>query len=150
MQVYIVASELGQAMAYTVLPFGVTSTQQRRLHYPLLLTDIVRDCSDAINALRTFEDLISNTQIGDDTTGYRVFDGHVGETACHIRAGVLLELFFRYRKEHLDRNGYTTKELQITTYVERLELTRNNAQTLCSKLTSGHVCHKQIWHWDQA
>ncbi|KAJ5158334.1 uncharacterized protein N7500_007985 [Penicillium coprophilum] len=129
-------------MAYTVLPFGATKASQKRENYPLLLSDTVRDCADAIDSLTLFDDLMSSQKHENDTAGFKAFDGHVGETACHIRAGILLELHSYYQKhagiEH------SRKDLQIPAYIERLNTTRKNAQTICSKLTSDNTCPSRL------
>ncbi|KGO42999.1 hypothetical protein PEX1_035010 [Penicillium expansum] len=79
-------------MAYTVLPFGATSASQKRENYPLLLSDIVRDCTDAIDSLTLFDELLSSQKHENDTAGFKAFDGHVGETACHNAQAICLKL----------------------------------------------------------
>ncbi|KAE8137354.1 hypothetical protein BDV38DRAFT_283194 [Aspergillus pseudotamarii] len=128
-------------MIFTVLPFGATNSQQRRLYYPLLLADVVRDCTDAIDALTVFHNLLSTKEtIGNGTTGFKAFDGHVGDTACHIRAGILLDIFAFYREDQGEVMGCRRGELSISSYISNLKLTCNNAQMACSRLTSDNVC----------
>lgn len=131
-------------MAYTVLPFGATSASQKRENYPLLLSDIVRDCTDAIDSLTLFDELLSSQKHENDTAGFKAFDGHVGETACHVRAGMLMELYSFYQKGCHAGVEHSRKDLQIPIYIERLKLTRKNAQAICLKLTSDNTCPSRL------
>ncbi|KAJ5382531.1 hypothetical protein N7517_000442 [Penicillium concentricum] len=131
-------------MSYTVLPFGATSASQKRENYPLLLSDIVRDCTDAIDSLTLFEELVSSQNHENNAAGFKAFDGHVGETACHIRAGILLEIYSFYQKGPHTEVEHPRKDSQISSYIERLEVTRKNAQTICSKLTSENTCPSRL------
>ncbi|KAL4887212.1 hypothetical protein BJY04DRAFT_212260 [Aspergillus karnatakaensis] len=122
------------ASLYTVLPFDATSTCQRRKHYPLFLSDVARDCSDAVESLSQFADLMSGRgDIENSPVGYRAYDAHVGETACHIRAGMLMELYGVYQQS-------ANEKLYLTKYIACLQQTQENAQNLCFQLTSNNAC----------
>ncbi|KAL4903791.1 hypothetical protein BDW74DRAFT_179379 [Aspergillus multicolor] len=129
------------ASLYTVLPFDATGTCQRRKHYPLFLSDVARDCSDAAESLSQFDDLISGRGNMDKSpVGYRVYDAHVGETACHIRAGMLLELYGFYQKTPCIGDSSVKRESYLNKYIALLQRTRENAQNLCFQLTMNNTC----------
>ncbi|KAL4936663.1 hypothetical protein BDV06DRAFT_227689 [Aspergillus oleicola] len=64
------------ASEYTILPFGANDAQVRQNLYVLFQNDTVRDCADAVDALATFDSLLS----GEDdaiSTGFSAFDAQV-------------------------------------------------------------------------
>ncbi|KAK8093322.1 hypothetical protein PG997_000007 [Apiospora hydei] len=86
-------------MAYLLFPAGESIKKGRRKDdYHVLCADIVRTGSDAIDAFSIFHNLVVGADQGDDAPGYMAFDAHVGETGCHLRAGMFLDLFSIYRR----------------------------------------------------
>ncbi|KAK8040203.1 hypothetical protein PG993_008614 [Apiospora rasikravindrae] len=77
-------------MAHLLFPAGKSITKGRRKdEYHVLSTDIVRARIDAVDALTLFHNLIAGADRGDEAPGYMSFDAHVGETGCHLRAGIV-------------------------------------------------------------
>ncbi|KAJ9359941.1 hypothetical protein DTO027B9_1493 [Paecilomyces variotii] len=112
----------------------------RRLLYPAFLTDLVRGASDAIEALELFRGLLLGTNNGPQSVGFMAFDAHGGDTACHLRAGMLLEVFSVHRQLILDQTVGTPRiPLWINKYIQSLEETRERAKKLCAALTYDRV-----------
>ncbi|GAD99166.1 predicted protein [Paecilomyces variotii No. 5] len=112
----------------------------KRLLYPAFLTDLVRGASDAIEALELFRGLLLETNHGPQSMGFMAFDAHGGDTACHLRAGMLLEVFSVHRQLILDQTVGTPRiPLWINKNIQSLEGTRERARKLCAALTYDRV-----------
>jgi hypothetical protein len=59
---------------------------------------LVRGALDAIEALELFRGLLLGTNNDPQSVGFMAFDAHGGDTACHLRAGMLLEVFSVHRQ----------------------------------------------------
>lgn len=108
---------------------------QKRIVYATFLTDVVRSSSDAIDALSLFRNLLYGDQKGPESIGYMAFDPHGGETGCHIRAGMVLEVFRVHRQLAYDINNKPLAPKWIDQTIESLQETREKAKDLCWKLT---------------
>ncbi|OJJ76876.1 hypothetical protein ASPBRDRAFT_60561 [Aspergillus brasiliensis CBS 101740] len=98
-----------------------------------MYTDIVRASSDAIDALTLYRRLILSEDAFVDNAGFAAFDAHVGDTACQLRAGMLLDLTKKHRQWALGSNGKESSWLDI--YIERLTNVRDGAREMLAKLT---------------
>lgn len=78
-------------------------TIQKRLHYPTILSDLVRAATDAVSALTLFSSLLveadenAHLESINHLPGYMAFDGHIGDTSCQLRACMLRELVLHHR-----------------------------------------------------
>jgi hypothetical protein len=85
-------------------PFVKTSNLRHKpTELPRQLFSIIRGGTDAVEALELLLELCSESLIANDTTtldrsGYLAFDAHVGDTACQLRACMLLEVAKLLRK----------------------------------------------------
>ncbi|KAK7949414.1 uncharacterized protein PG986_010300 [Apiospora aurea] len=128
-------------MAHLLFPAGEGITKGRRKdEYHVLCADIVRAGSDAIDALSLFHHLVVGADQGDDAPGYMAFDAHVGETGCHLRAGMFLDLFSIYRR-HFDNNDAAWRVLRdcLEETQRRLRLVIDEAGQVCAKLTQANM-----------
>ncbi|RAH44845.1 uncharacterized protein BO95DRAFT_464624 [Aspergillus brunneoviolaceus CBS 621.78] len=123
-------------MAYPLLPVGATGAVYVRKHYPALLKDIIRDCTDSINALNLFNELVSAPDgIAPDSPGFKEFDAHGGDMACHIRAGMLHELYDKHRAYFLETGHEFLGDPVVHYYMTQFETVRSRAQHACIQLT---------------
>ena len=121
-------------MSYPVLPIGASNAVYVRKQYPGLLKDIVRDCTDIINALRCFGTLVSS-EYGLAEDGFKMFDAHGGDTACHVRASMLLEIYQHYSQQAKISGKGFLEEVEVNGILTQLYAVRENAQNICAKLT---------------
>lgn len=117
---------------------------QRRIVYATFLTDVVRSSSDAIDALSLFRNLLYSDQKGPDSIGYMAFDPHGGETGCHIRAGMVLEVFRVHSQLAFDNNNRPLAPKWIDQTIETLQGTRERAKSLCGKLTVQRITASKL------
>lgn len=117
---------------------------QRRIVYATFLTDVVRSSSDAIDALSLFRNLLYGDQKGPDSIGYMAFDPHGGETGCHIRAGMVLEVFRVHRQLAFDNNNRPLTPKWIDQTIETLQETRERAKELCGRLTVQRITASKL------
>ncbi|OJK04676.1 hypothetical protein ASPACDRAFT_56128 [Aspergillus aculeatus ATCC 16872] len=123
-------------MTYPLLPVGATGAVYVRKHYPALLKDIIRDCTDSINALNLFNELVSAQDgIAPDSPGFKEFDAHGGDMACHIRAGMLHELYDKHRAYFLETGHEFLDNPVVHYYMTQFETVRSRAQHACTQLT---------------
>lgn len=111
-------------------------SNQRKPLYAALLTDVARSASDSIEALKTFRGILYNSESGPKHGTLMAFDAHVGDTACHLRAGMLLEIYSLHRvmaKHPL--TGEMMAPIWIDEAIQRLIITRDKAQKVCLALT---------------
>lgn len=94
---------------------------------PRHLFNIVRGGKDAIDALQLFLKLLHEEDFDPNSPGYMAFDAHVGDTSCQLRAGMLLEIFNRYRQH----DSSTTEVQFIKNTIEHLEKVVENAHSFC-------------------
>lgn len=82
-------------MTTLVLPPGGREKSVRtRSSYCAVLTHVARAAFDAEEALELFASLLEQRR----PSGFSRFDGHIGDTACHLRATMLAEVY-RYCKD---------------------------------------------------
>jgi hypothetical protein len=113
---------------------------QMRFAYSVVLTDVVRGCSDAIDALSLFEDLLHGRNNNADSLGFMAFDAHGGDTGCQLRAGMILDLWTSQR--HICTNRLTSSiqtPLWITETVNNLRQLRDACRFVCSQLTQKRI-----------
>ena len=108
------------------LPAGT----RKRGSYGSVLTHIIRASSDAEDAARLFASLLLDAR----PWGFARFDAHVGDTACHIRASLVREVY-TVCKRH-DAAGYAS---WLEAAAARFERIRKAAQTTCLQLTRHRV-----------
>jgi hypothetical protein len=114
-------------MTTIILPTDILSTEPRkRGSYGSLLTHIVRASLDAEEAVHIFASLL----LGTHQSGFSKFDAHVGDTACHIRASLVRELYMSCKKE--DAEGYASLLSAMAVHFRRI---RKAAETTCFQLT---------------
>lgn len=105
-------------------------------HLPKQLLHLVRGATDAVEALNLFLGLLSESEAGTTTPealgapGFLAFDAHVGDTACQLRACMLLEMIAQYRRA----SSSSLDILQIQSTICRLDEFIANAQNFCQKL----------------
>lgn len=107
---------------------------QRRLVYATFCTDIARSTSDAIDALELFRGLLYGLQKGPNSVGYMAFDPHGGETGCHLRAGMVLELFAVHRQMAF-KDGTPLSPVWIDRTIQTLRQAHERAKDVCTRLT---------------
>lgn len=121
-------------------PFEQRLQRQIRLLYAQLLTDVARSASDAIDALELFRTLLLGADSHPDSLGFMAFDAHGGDTACHLRAGMLLEVFSAHRQMIVNSaTGKPKIPVWIDRHVELLKNTTQRAKELCAALTKDRV-----------
>lgn len=98
---------------------------QPKALYAAVLTDVARAASDGIEALASFRALLLDSPNG-TSSGLMAFDAHVGDTGCHLRAGMFLEVY------RLHRNASSE---WIDQTVHRLQKTQEKALQICAALT---------------
>ncbi|CAI7676488.1 unnamed protein product [Penicillium manginii] len=114
-------------MTTIILPTDILSTEPRkRGSYGSLLTHIVRASLDAEEAVHIFASLL----LGTHQSGFSKFDAHVGDTACHIRASLVRELYMSCKKE--DAEGYASLLSAMAVHFRRI---RKAAEITCFQLT---------------
>lgn len=116
---------------------------QKRIVYATFLTDVVRGSTDAIDALLLFRGLIYGEQKGPESVGYMAFDPHGGETGCHLRAGMVLEVFRVHRELAFD-NGQPIAPAWIDKSIGALRETSDKAKKLCASLTKDRVAASKL------
>ena len=120
-------------MSYPLLPMGATGSVYVRKQYPALLTDIVRDCTNTIDGLNCFGTLLSSDY--GLVEGFKAFDVHGGDTACHIRASMLSELYEYYRQQAKITGKSFLEDEETIELLAKLKTVQQNAQNICSHLT---------------
>ena len=109
---------------------------QFRWAYATVLTDIVRACTDSIEALTLFRSLLLGEDGGPDSIGFMGFDAHGGDTGCQLRAGMVLEVFSVHRRLMTDPQTKLLRKVEwIDIYLERLEKVLGAARDACKRLT---------------
>lgn len=99
---------------------------QPKALYAAVLTDVARAAFDSIEALKSFRALLLDSPNGTSSPGLMAFDAHVGDTGCHLRAGMFLEIY------RLHRN---VSSAWIDQTIHRLRKTQEKAQQICAALT---------------
>lgn len=99
---------------------------QPKALYAAVLTDVARAASDSIEALTSFRGLLFRSPNG-TPPGLMAFDAHVGDTGCHLRAGMFLEVY------RLHSNASSSEWIDQT--IHRLRKTQEKAQQICAALT---------------
>ncbi|KAJ5267300.1 hypothetical protein N7478_010108 [Penicillium angulare] len=127
-------------MSYPILPMGATSATYVKKHYPALLKNVVHDCTDTIDGIYLFNDLVSaKGNIANETPGFKEYDAHGGDMACHIRAGMLQELYeYHHERTQVTGRSFLDGDV-IRQYVDQLHIVRKNAQHACLQLTKRNV-----------
>ncbi|KAF2669310.1 hypothetical protein BT63DRAFT_440002 [Microthyrium microscopicum] len=117
-------------------PDGAKNGARRRVNYPVVLSDLLRGATDAIDALKLFLNLIGGDDNDSLSYGFGAFDAHGGDTNCHVRTGMLLETYTIY-SSIVKRNSNQSKKLRI--WIERiiknLERVQAKSIVVCVKLT---------------
>lgn len=128
-------------MAHFLFPASASADKAKRKDdYPALLADIVRGATDSIDALILFRSLVTGHSNGPHTVGFMAFDAHVGETGCHLRAGMVNDLFTTYLCLHQSSPGtWQAVETWLDEIIARLEAVIAQARTACVKLTKDKV-----------
>ncbi|KAJ5407631.1 hypothetical protein N7509_001514 [Penicillium cosmopolitanum] len=109
---------------------------QRKPQYAAFLTDLVRAASDGIEALCTFRAILYDSPSEPKDGSFLAFDAHVGDTGCHLRAGMLFEAYALHREISKHRlTGKALPPIWIDETIRRLETTRTKAQHICLALT---------------
>jgi len=107
-----------------------SSAPHKPFAIPRHLFNIVRGANDAIDALQLFLKLLRENDFDINSPGYMAFDAHVGDTACQLRACMLLEIFNRYR-QHVSS---TTEVCFIEQTIKHLKKVVDNAQSFCKEV----------------
>ncbi|KAH6650546.1 hypothetical protein F5144DRAFT_556487 [Chaetomium tenue] len=128
-------------MAHFLFPASASADKAKRKDdYPALLADIVRGATDSIDALILFRSLVTGHSNGSDTLGFMAFDAHVGETGCHLRAGMVNDLFTTYRCLLQSSPGaWQAVESWLDQTIARLEAVITQARAACVRLTKDKV-----------
>jgi hypothetical protein len=128
-------------MAHFLFPASASVNKAKRKDdYPALLADIVRGATDSIDALVLFRSLVTGHSNGPDTLGFMAFDAHVGETGCHLRAGMVNDLFTTYRCLFQSSPGaWQVVETWLDETIARLEAVITQSRAACVKLTKDKV-----------
>jgi hypothetical protein len=118
-------------MTTLILPPELLPTGSRvRGSYGSVLAHVVRASFDAEEAVRLFASLL----IEADHSGFARFDAHVGDTACHIRAGLLREVYNSCKKANAEglASWFRTAALQFRHI-------RKAAKKICFRLTQDRL-----------
>lgn len=108
---------------------------QRRAQYAAFLTDIVRAAGDGIEALSIFRSILYDGPSASNHT-LLAFDAHVGDTGCHLRAGMLFEAYNLHNSMAKDPlTGQPLDPIWINETIGRLQKTQSKAQRVCLALT---------------
>lgn len=113
---------------------------QMRFAYAVILTDVVRGCSDAIDALMLFDDLFHQRNSDAQSLGFMAFDAHGGDTGCQLRAGMVLDLWTSQR--HMCTNpssGLVETPSWITETISRLHQLQEKCRFVCAQLTQKRI-----------
>lgn len=114
-------------MTTLILPPETLPTGSRkRGSYGSVLTHIVRASFDAEEATRLFASLLLEA----DHSGFARFDAHVGDTACHIRASLLREVYNSCKKTSAE--GFASWFITAAVQFRRI---RKAAEKICFRLT---------------
>lgn len=126
-------------MSHLLLPTkGPATKPSNVIHKPTELPRqlfyIIRGGTDAVEALELFLELLSEPSIAEsktklDHSGYLAFDAHVGDTACQLRACMLLEL-----TKHLKKPMACTAVDTLRTTLCDLRTVVGGAQQLLTRL----------------
>ncbi len=133
-------------MAHFLFPANASVDKgKRKDDYPPLLADIVRGATDSIHALNLFRELVVGHGNAPSTPGFMAFDAHVGETGCHLRAGMVNDIFSTYRRIFQSHaNAWKTVEIWLDETIARLEGVTTQARTACARLTKDKVKPSQL------
>lgn len=104
---------------------------------PKHLFHLIRGATDAVEALELFAKLLrelepDNSAELQSSPGFLAFDAHVGDTACQLRACMLLEIVNRYRQ--LCPKAIELQRIKVC--IDRLKEVVNNSQSFCQDLLS--------------
>lgn len=111
-----------------------SNVRHKPTELPRQLFYIIRGGTDAIEALELLLELLSESSIAEDKTtisrsGFLAFDAHVGDTACQLRACLLLEV-----TNYLKRPGSSTTIDAVRSTLRHLKGVVGNGQQLMGEL----------------
>lgn len=113
---------------------------QMRFAYAVILTDVVRGCSDAIDALTLFDDLLHQRNSDANSLGSMSSDAHGGDTGCQLRAGMISDLWTSQRHICNDAStGLVQTPSWISETVSRLRQLQEKCRFVCAQLTQKRV-----------
>lgn len=126
-------------MSHLLLPTEGSTTKSSNMKHkptelPRLLFYIIRGSTDAVEALEVFLQLLSEPSVAENGTkldgpGYLAFDAHVGDTACQLRACMLLEVTRLLKSSESDNTIDT-----IRSNLYDLKKVKESAQSLIAGL----------------
>lgn len=118
---------------------------KRKDDYVPLLADIVRGATDSIHALNLFRELVVGHGNSPNTPGFLAFDAHVGETGCHLRAGMVNDIFSTYRRVFQSNpSAWKTVEVWLDETTANLARVVTQARTTCASLSKDKVKPTQL------
>lgn len=111
-----------------------TNLKHKPTELPRQLFHIIRGATDALEALSLYVQLLTEPSLPSDkelgaNIGYHSFDAHVGDTACQLRACMLLEV-----TTSLKQDGMTSTVAVITSTIAELEQLLQRARELMTEL----------------
>ncbi|KAL4939196.1 hypothetical protein BDV06DRAFT_214517 [Aspergillus oleicola] len=132
-------------MSYPILPMGASGSVHPRKHYVAILKDLICDCTDSIYALNHFNTLISADGPNCEDS-FKAFDSHGGDTACHLRASMLTDMYEYWHTQHKTCERIFGEE--IRPFLKHLEDIRMNAQQTCLQLTKKPKANPESFGFD--
>ncbi|KAJ5750842.1 hypothetical protein N7533_007870 [Penicillium manginii] len=101
-------------------------------YIPSLLSDVVCAASDSLDALELFSELLQENHASSSSTGYMAFDAHVGDTACQLRALMIMAL-----RHHLLKDGRLARfQRHVASMIDALQNVIIRARDSCRMLTA--------------
>ena len=122
-------------MSTLLFPFEIDGSKPTNLKHkptelPRQLFHIIRGATDALEALSLYIQLLTESSLPSDTDlGYHSFDAHVGDTACQLRACMLLEV-----TTSLKQDGMSSTVAVIASKISELEQLLHRSRELLTQL----------------
>ena len=122
-------------MSTLLFPFDIDGSKPTNLKHkptelPRQLFHIIRGATDALEALSLYVQLLTEPSLPSDANlGYHSFDAHVGDTACQLRACMLLEV-----TTSLKQDGMSSTVATITSTISELEQLLHHSRELLTEL----------------
>ncbi|KAJ5787473.1 hypothetical protein N7457_002463 [Penicillium paradoxum] len=129
------------ALFLVQVPPGTKHTSRLKGGYiPSLLCDIVLAGTDAVEALELFSRLLQEETAPSTSLGYMTFDAHVGDTACQLRACMLMSL----RQHLLQTDSGERFQNHVSHVTDELRSLVTRARTMCRVLTAERFRFKNV------
>ncbi|OAQ90478.1 hypothetical protein VFPFJ_04638 [Purpureocillium lilacinum] len=123
--------------SFILPPRHSTTGPRKRSAYCSILTHVVRAAADAHEALELFGALVR----GETAHGLSSFDPHVGESACHLRATMMWEVYRACSRENqmVSADGSARLVDGVDAAAAHFALLRKSAELACAKLSIGRA-----------